>query len=394
MSPLRQLFCSTPKASRQLVGTHPLQMRNCVANSTSIVPPPGRIHLLDRRHRAAAFTLVELLVVIAIVGILIALLLPAVQQAREASRRINCASNIKQLALAVQNYEASQKRLPAAGTYADPSQAYYLDSYVRIDLKSGTNYSWIVSLLPYLEEQAVYDQFDLTRKVTENSNNPQQAQPAVLLCPNDGAMGRFFELANSESGEQVRFGKANYAAYSNPFHIDSWFFSGAIWLYGRRLDQIIDGTSSTLAFAEVRTRDHPADQRGAWALPWSGSTLLSFDFHPEIYGKAGFADKDNPPIGYEPSKLSLGLTQYPNGPNPDVLYECPDMATAQFERMPCNDQWGVPGYISAAPRSFHPGGVNAAFMDGHVTFLPNEVDEFAMLWMVSTNDGEIVTERY
>ena len=240
---------------------------------------------LGRPTPRHGFTLVELLVVIAVIGILIALLLPAVQQAREAARRIQCASNIKQVALAVQNYESSNKKLPAAGTYADPFSAFYADTYLRIDLKSGTNYSWIVALLPHLEEQAIYDQIDFKRKVTQNPAQPQAAQPAMLLCPSDGSRGQYFETVESgaeSSGQPVRFGKTNYAAYSNPFHVDSWFFSGAIWLYGRRLDQVIDGTATTVAFAEIRTRDHVADQRGAWALPWCGSTLLSFDFHPEI----------------------------------------------------------------------------------------------------------------
>jgi prepilin-type processing-associated H-X9-DG protein len=70
------------------------------------------------------------------------------------------------------------------------------------------------------------------------------------------------------------------------------------------------------------------------------------------------------------------------------------MEVAQFEEMPCNEAWSVPGYISAAPRSRHVGGVNTAFLDGHVGFLPNDVDEYAMLWMTSTNDGEIVSELY
>jgi prepilin-type N-terminal cleavage/methylation domain-containing protein/prepilin-type processing-associated H-X9-DG protein len=345
---------------------------------------------IHRRPAATAFTLVELLVVIAIIGILVSMLLPAVQQAREAARRIQCASNIKQLSLALQNYETTTKKLPAAGTYADPLEAVKLEWYVRIDLKSGTNHSWLVSLLPYMEEQPLYDRFELKRKITQNPANPQLAQPATLLCPSDSARGRFFESKDDGMGPAVQFGKANYAAFANPFHIDSWFFSGAIWLYGRRPDQIVDGMSTTLFSAEIRTRDHSADQRGAWALPWSGASLLSFDFHPKSDSNLG--SMENPPSGYEPNKLSLGQTQFPNGPNPDMLYECPDAADAQFDKIPCSDLWH--GYISAAPRSMHNGGVNAVFLDGHVAFLPNNIDEYAMLWMVSSNDGEIVNERY
>jgi prepilin-type N-terminal cleavage/methylation domain-containing protein/prepilin-type processing-associated H-X9-DG protein len=340
---------------------------------------------------ALGFTLVELLVVIAVIGILIALLLPAVQQAREASRRIQCASNIKQLGLALQNYETTQKELPAAGTYADPIEAvYYSYAYWRVDLKTGTNYSWLVSLLPYIEEQALFDQFDFKRKVTHNPANPQLVQPAMLLCPSDGSRGRIFDSLDEETGKRTQFAKSNYAAYSNPYHIDSWFYSGAIWLYGLKLKHITDGTSTTLVFAEIRTRDNPLDQRGAWALPWSGSSLLSFDFHPGVEQKS--SERDKRPTGYEPWKQSLGQTQYPNSINADVLYECPDRSAAQFDKMPCNTDWW--GYISSAPRSQHHGGVNAVFLDGHVAFLPNDIDEYAMLYMVNTADGEVVEERY
>jgi prepilin-type processing-associated H-X9-DG protein len=330
-----------------------------------------------------------LLIVIAIVGILVALLLPAVQQAREASRRIQCASNVKQLALAVQNYEANHKKLPAAGTYASPDEAVYHTWYWRVDLKSGTNHSWVVSLLPYLEEQALFDQLDMKRKVTQHPANPQRAQPGLMLCPSDGSRGRLFQLTDSQTGQTVEFGKSNYAAFANPFHIDSWFYSGAIWLYGLKLKNITDGTASTLVIAEIRTRDHERDQRGAWALPWPGSTLLSFDFHPELDQIEG--GKDGQPGPYNPWPGSLGQTQYPNSINPDVLWECPEPAAAQFDYMPCNTEYT--GYISAAPRSQHAGGVNAVFLDGHVDFLPNDVDEYAMLYMVDTTDGEIIGER-
>jgi prepilin-type N-terminal cleavage/methylation domain-containing protein/prepilin-type processing-associated H-X9-DG protein len=345
---------------------------------------------LLRSPISTGFTLVELLVVIAIIGILIALLLPAVQQAREAGRRIHCANNLKQIALALQNYSSTHNKLPAAGTYAQPTEAIYNNWYWRIDLKSGTNYSWIVSLLPHLDEQSLYDRFNLKERVTANSLDPQVAQPPTLLCPSDEASGRRFDLFDEESERLVPFGKSNYAAYSNPFHVDSWFYSGAIWLYGRQLSQITDGTSTTLVLAEIRTREHNKDARGAWALPWSGASLLSFDFHPELDGLTG--GQYDVPTEYQPWSGSLGYTQYPNSVNADVLYECPEPAAAQFDGLPCNTAWD--GYISAAPRSFHVGGVNVSFLDGHVGFLPDDVDEYVMLYMVSTNDGVFVDEQY
>lgn len=362
--------------------------------STRQIGQFGR-QIVGRRYATiprAGFTLVELLVAIAIIGILIALLLPAVQQAREASRRIQCANHIKQIALASQSYESAHKKLPAAGTYASPDEALtYSYSYWRVDLKSGTNHSWIVALLPYIEEQALYDQFNLDMNIMQNSGDPQAQQPPMLLCPSDGARGRMFEALDQNNGTVKRFGKANYAAYSNPFHIDAWHYPAAIWLYGRKLKQIPDGTAETLAFAEIRNRDHERDQRGAWALPWSGTSLLSFDFHPGLYPQVQ-SDKNSKPGSYNPNKLSLGQTQYPNTRNADVLYECPEAASAQFDKLPCNDQFW--GYISAAPRSRHPGGVNAAFLDGHVSFLPNDVDEYTMLYMVDISDGESINGRY
>jgi len=350
-------------------------------------------HWRSQWHPRPAFTLVELLVVIAIVGILVSLLLPAVQQAREAARRVSCVSNMKQFGLALQNFEATNKRLPAAGDFAPVVDAAYFTWYWRIDLQSGNNYSWIVHLLPYLEEQNLYDQFDLTKHVIDNPTNPQAAQPPILLCPSDSALGRTFTTGSISGypGGDVYFGKGNYAAFSNPFHIDSYFYDGAITLYGQKLKRVTDGTTTTLAFAEVRTRDHVADQRGVWALPFSGSTLLSMDFHPKAWNKSD-AGVGSGAVNYEPNSISLGLTQYPNSANPDVLYQCPDKPGEQIDALPCTDAWG--GYISAAPRSLHPGGAMAVFLDGHVAFLPNNIDELTMFYMIYIDDGQNLSERY
>lgn len=345
------------------------------------------------KHRATArgFTLVELLVAISVIGALISLLLPAVQAAREAARRIQCQSNLKQVALATLNYEQGHRKLPSAGSYAPPSEAvYYRYHDWRVDLRSGTGFSWLCELLPYLEENSLSDRLDRTRHITEAPADALASQPASLLCPSDGAAGRYYESQAHFGSGPARFGKANYAAYSNAFHADSYFRSGPIALYGISLKKFLDGTSSTLMLSEVRTRGLLHDQRGAWMLPWAGASLLAMDMHPLYYG-ANVSKSTALSVDYTPSEGSLGLTQVPNGPQPDVLYSCIDSSDAQLEGMPCNNHHVF--YISSAPRSLHLGGVNAAFADGHVAFLPNAVDEYALNYMITIDDGQISGAR-
>jgi prepilin-type N-terminal cleavage/methylation domain-containing protein/prepilin-type processing-associated H-X9-DG protein len=325
-----------------------------------------------RRRNFRGFTLVELLVVIAIMGILIAMLLPALQAAREAGRRMSCTNNLHQLCLGIQNYENAKKILPPSGIVTKTG--------FNINLKSGPMLSWIVTCLPYMDEGPLFKRFDMTKSVFAQIDAPQAEQLGSLICPDDSTLGRFFVDPTLTSGQ--RLGKGNYAAFVSPMHVElQLYYPGALVVGGQEVSRIRDGLAHTLMVSEIRTRRQEQDQRGAWALPWTACSALAFDMH----SSTGW------PGQYVYATYSLGQTQPPNGrgPNVDMLYGCPDLADAQMQRMPCMlyVAGGAADYLSAAPRSLHKGGVNAGYMDGHLTFIKNEVDEIFMAYSVSADDG-------
>jgi len=348
-------------------------------------------NMISRRRPQDGFTLVELLVVIAIIGALTSLLLPAVQSAREAGRRISCVNNLRQLGLAVRNYESAHYRLPPAAAMEaiEPVTTGSCDNvrFGGFDPQVGKMFSWVVAILPFMEETNLYSQFEFDRSVLEQTSEPQASHLTTLLCPTDDAGNRFYRNPLHTSGKT--FAKGNYAAYVTPYHVDRQIdFPGALGGNGQRLARVSDGTSQTLLISEVRTRPHENDQRGAWALGWVASSLLAFDMHQKmVLDECGVKEL---PAPYRHTDGSLGVTQRPNnlGPNFDVLYTCPDEAGAQIDGMPCGE-WGGRdgGYLSAAPRSLHPGGVNSVFLDGHVEFMVDEIDEVVMVYQVSVNDG-------
>jgi prepilin-type N-terminal cleavage/methylation domain-containing protein/prepilin-type processing-associated H-X9-DG protein len=359
------------------------------------------------RRRSGAFTLVELLVVIAIIGILVALLLPAIQAAREAARRIACQNSLHNLALAVLNYENQKKALPPGADIepnTPPASPIIWSHANDVDVAQ----SWVMKILPQIEEQQLADQIGAKVKFNDHALStavvrPWESQPPILLCPSDGARGRFYVPQGRGSGQGIfapnlRFGKGNYAAYVSPEHVVRMrVYPGAMINEPQPLSRITDGQSKTLMLAEVRTRDHEQDPRGSWATALVGGSILAFDMHskalPEPNATTAKRNARYNPFLYD-STPGLVPNSTAGYANEDWLRgQCPEANVAAVEGMPCNLSGQTATRSGAAPRSLHPGGVNAAHADGSVTFLSDDIDVYLMARMVSINDGQGEVER-
>lgn len=352
-----------------------------------------------RPKRRPGFTLVELLVVIAIIGVLVALLLPAVQAAREAARRAQCMNALHNLAIAVLNFESAKKALPQS------SDANLDATGDRVQLYTGSQLSWIVRVLPYMESSSLYDQFDLKKSFTtyiaENISQvptPEAAQPALLLCPSDNAQGRLYGggARINYNGNRL-FGKGNYVAYASAEHIECQLQApGSLLNVPQPLSRISDGTSQVLMLTEVRTRDEPSDERGAWAIAWTGTSILGADVHgagASLVRICGIAAATRP--SYSPTNIHASYALLPNAPVPalpegakDNLRNCNNPEDADLLGMPCR----VRDDTSAAPRSQHPGGVNGAHVDGSVRWVNDNVDVVFFGRLVCSNDGQVLAE--
>jgi len=335
-------------------------------------------HSCHEGMRTAAFTLVELLVVIAIIAMLVAILLPAVQQAREAARRANCTSNMRQLGLALLNYESAIGELPAAGdvTPNDRPKPPFWGDFVP---NQGNQLSWIVYTLPFFEEQALFDRFDLNRSVFEQQGNPAGAQPPALFCPSDSAEGRFVQ---ADFTQDIALGKGNYAAWVSPFHVDlqRWFM-GALGGWGMKLRKVTDGQSKTYMLSEVRTLPSTNDERGAWAVPWNGSSLLAYDAHHDSTSGGTKYVVDASHSEHEMQRPNF--TGFYDG-----IYGCEDPESAAAAKAPCDVFRNGSVELSSAPRSNHLGGVSVVLMDGSAKFVPDDIDPIAMAYLICVNDGQ------
>ena len=214
--------------------------------------------MTDRKTRPA-FTLVELLVVIAIIGILVALLLPAVNSAREAARRTQCINNIRQLTLAMLNYENARRGLPPMAN--SWTAAEYAEAYPNAADRPGSWYDdhgWYSLIGPYIEEKGWFEVIDFTKSFSAAANlQARQTFLSIHECPSDiGLQANEFDSPAYQLWSRVRTnyvvnaGNTTYGGIST----SAWKYQGGPFIPRQvgKLAKIKDGVSNTLMISEVK----------------------------------------------------------------------------------------------------------------------------------------------
>ena len=240
---------------------------------------------LSPRARTRGFTLVELLVVIAIIGVLVALLLPAVQAARESARRTQCSNKLKQLTLAVMNY------VDSASVY--PPQAFPTHG-------TPNAWGWGPMVFPYIELQAMYQSLQVNSKMPTGANvgtmpTPQttfsggmllQQRVGAFVCPSDGntVLNQFFANPRASSNNADRYSKSNYLCNQQVIAAAN-AFNKLPPPACTRLAEVTDGTSNVLLLGERAMRVNPVQKRSVggvvWGLPTNNSDSAQC-FHPNF----------------------------------------------------------------------------------------------------------------
>ncbi|MCG8650234.1 MAG: DUF1559 domain-containing protein [Pirellulales bacterium] len=357
--------------------------------------------LPHQSRRRVGFTLIELLVVIAIIGILVGLLLPAVQAAREAARRMSCGNNLKQIVLAMHNYEGTFKRLPA--------------NYTTGSGISG-NFSVFAQLAPYYEKANVIDLVDFGKPLHVGCCPGRLVAPhdtaaatliPLLACPSETSDRTFRVTTLSGSGPTEKYSGTNYVmnngtgvgvGYDTRVPTD-----GVLWIDSKvGFEAIPDGLSNTVAFSEIllgvlpqRPSEPTNDYLRRRTMMNVRCQFVDRARRPDTPGFVGFSLPEDPSL-FEDYIRNSPLFRGWSGQRGAGWINGREYWTGYNHYHP--PQSGIPDMTSCgwgvfAARSNHPGGVHAALCDGSVQFIGESID--LDLWRaIGTRNGREVMEEF
>jgi prepilin-type N-terminal cleavage/methylation domain-containing protein/prepilin-type processing-associated H-X9-DG protein len=345
----------------------------------------GAITMIDSRESRPrsprrGFTLIELLVVIAIIAVLIGLLLPAVQAAREAARRMQCVNHLKQLGLALANYEGTVGGLPPSVVVA----------------KNGTGFwsnGWSINarLLPFVEQGSAYNaiNFTLAYSAAENTTIPQLTVSSYL-CPSE-------IRPEPKTSATSRFGVASYN-----WNVGDWYVFGGLDATARgrgpfganrsrTLAEFTDGLSNTVMTSEIKTYQNVLTKCTLTTVLEPGSipspAADPFAAVPEYRSGACTLNASGHAEWVDGAALETGFTTaWP--PNKAILSGSP---AVDVDIVSVGEKSGGPTYAAITSRSYHPGGVNSLFGDGSVRFLKSRINGQAWRGLGTVSGGEVLS---